>query len=403
MRFAPLLLCAILLCTAPFHAAHAQSVPVPGNKVSLETLEEKLAREKAESQALQKKVKNVEAELSDTRKSLVRLADKIRENENDLRRLQSRITQLSAEEKEHTARLEEDYGAIADLVVALERLNRVPPESLLARPGAPLDTAQSALLLRSVLPGIHKRAEQLSSDLDRLARIRADMERDRAALDDTRIKLATERSDLAGLVGKRETLLKTTRSDYDQSKKAVERAAREAQSLRDLMARLAQEEEDAQTRRQASAAAAGKRAPRPVPVPKAGAPRLPAGGEITVSYGETDNIGAKSQGIHVETSASALVVAPMGGVVKFAGDFKNYGQMVIVEHQDRYHSLIGGLGKIDVAIGQAVSAGEPIGKMPSLSSSSRALPALYYELRHKGQPVNPSKKFELSKIGNAGT
>ena len=82
-----------------------------------------------------------------------------------------------------------------------------------------------------------------------------------------------------------------------------------------------------------------------------------------------------------------MVVAPLGGIVRYAGTFRNYGKIVLIEHRNKFHSLVAGLGKVDTFVGQRVDAGEPIGALPT--SSGR----LYYELRYQGDPVNPSKKF----------
>jgi murein hydrolase activator len=82
----------------------------------------------------------------------------------------------------------------------------------------------------------------------------------------------------------------------------------------------------------------------------------------------------------------------MGGVVRYAGYFKNYGQIIIVEHQKDYHSLIAGLARIDTVVGQSVAAGEPVGVLAK-SSSDGGKPTLYYELRLNGEPVNPARKF----------
>ncbi len=79
----------------------------------------------------------------------------------------------------------------------------------------------------------------------------------------------------------------------------------------------------------------------------------------------------------------------MGGVIDYAGKFKGYGNIIIIRHQKEYHSLVAGLSKIDTVVGRAVSAGEPIGKMGTSNDGT----SLYYELRYKGQPINPSKKI----------
>ncbi|MBU0859836.1 MAG: peptidoglycan DD-metalloendopeptidase family protein [Alphaproteobacteria bacterium] len=79
-------------------------------------------------------------------------------------------------------------------------------------------------------------------------------------------------------------------------------------------------------------------------------------------------------------------------MVRFSGPFKNYGNMIIIEHKKDYHSLIAGLTRLDVREGTSVNAGEPVGSLPS-SSSRGGKPTLYYELRQKGRPVNPATTF----------
>jgi septal ring factor EnvC (AmiA/AmiB activator) len=77
--------------------------------------------------------------------------------------------------------------------------------------------------------------------------------------------------------------------------------------------------------------------------------------------------------------------------VRYTGPFKNYGQLVIIEHQKGYHSLVAGLDRIDTVVGQSVSAGEPVGILGPAPDGGK--PSVYYELRHKGQPVNPARFF----------
>ena len=127
-------------------------------------------------------------------------------------------------------------------------------------------------------------------------------------------------------------------------------------------------------------------------MPSAGRPQLPAAGSIITNYGKTDSIGAISKGITLQPSPGAIVVAPMGGIVRFSGSFLHYGRMVIIEHPKGYHSLIAGLDDINVSAGISITAGEPVGKLPTSTSRGEA-PTLYYELRFKGQPVDPSRTF----------
>ncbi|WP_155903398.1 murein hydrolase activator EnvC family protein, partial [Azospirillum brasilense] len=116
--------------------------------------------------------------------------------------------------------------------------------------------------------------------------------------------------------------------------------------------------------------------------------RLPVGGRVTVRYGEADRYGATSRGVTIQARAGSTVVSPQAGTIVFAGPFRGYGQILIVEHSHGYHSLIAGFGRIDTAVGRRVATGEPIGLMPADGS-----PDLYFELRRHGQPINPQRGF----------
>jgi septal ring factor EnvC (AmiA/AmiB activator) len=72
--------------------------------------------------------------------------------------------------------------------------------------------------------------------------------------------------------------------------------------------------------------------------------------------------------------------------VVFTGPFLTYGQMVIIRHSDDFHTLLAGLVKIDVTVGQFLLEGEPIGAMGDSESSNR----LYIELRQNNQPIDPA-------------
>jgi murein hydrolase activator len=102
-------------------------------------------------------------------------------------------------------------------------------------------------------------------------------------------------------------------------------------------------------------------------------------------FGEADEVGVTNKGLIFETREGAQVVAPFDGRVLFAGPFRGYGQILIIEHGDGYHSLLAGLDRVEGTVGQWLVAGEPVGTMPT----GEKKPHLYLELRHDGQPINP--------------
>jgi septal ring factor EnvC (AmiA/AmiB activator) len=116
---------------------------------------------------------------------------------------------------------------------------------------------------------------------------------------------------------------------------------------------------------------------------------LPSSGLIVGPYGEPGRFGDARQGVRLSVYPGAPVVAPIDGTVRFAGRFEPYGQILILEHAGGYHSLIAGLGRIDVAEGQGVLAGEPVALTSSPEGRQIGAPTLYYELRLRGRPIDP--------------
>lgn len=355
----------------------------------LGTVEQKLELSRTEQLKKDAEAKALREELDKAKKDSTILAAAIRKNEKELITLEDNITQMTGEQQQITVRLEADYGSIGNLILALQRLRRTPPEALIIRPGAPLQTAQTAMLLESILPAVSKRAEELSASLERLATLREQLDRDRETVLATRASLDEKRAALDKMLKDREKLYNTVEKDRAKAAKDVQRFAAEAESLRDLLSKLEQKKQQDQKPAPGETRTASS---KPVTLPGLGKAQIPAEGIITVGYGETDAIGAKSEGLTIESRPASLVVAPMGGVVAFVGPFRDYGNMVIIEHKKDYHSLIAGLGKINVSEGDSVGAGEPVGSLPS-SSSRGGKPALYYELRQKGRPVDPSSTF----------
>jgi septal ring factor EnvC (AmiA/AmiB activator) len=96
-------------------------------------------------------------------------------------------------------------------------------------------------------------------------------------------------------------------------------------------------------------------------------------------------------GYTYEVEPGTEVKSTAGGLVVYAERFEGYGRVVIVDHGSSYHSLYAHLDKIEVEPGQKVDRGEKLAT--SGSSGSLEGPKLYFELRHKGLPINPSSWF----------
>ena len=202
--------------------------------------------------------------------------------------------------------------------------------------------------------------------------------------------LAERRARLGDLLERKEHLRRSTDAQIRAQARRTRSLARQTKSLRELLRRL----ETARREDERKAAAARRAAASVPPPPPPGRPfsqargRLPfpVVGRIVGRYGQTTETGMTRKGIVIETGAGAQVVAPYDGRIVFAGKFRGYGQLLIIEHGGGYHSLLAGLARLDGTMDHRVLTGEPVGVMGRPGGRN---PSLYMELRRNGQPINP--------------
>ena len=385
----------LYICTALIisiaGAASAQSVPVPKSKIeSLKAYEQNLREQgqRFDKDGMRKKLGTLEHNLEGTREALVDLATSMQSNEQTLSAIESRIEDLQKNKAELAQTLQSDRAAMSKLLLALERIRRVPPQALIARPEAPLKAAQSAMLLGEIIPALNDKANKLRENIERQNAITAELEEQRAEAIQRNERLKTEELKLSKLAEEREEIYKATQKDYKEKEIEAQQISNRSRNVGELVSKLEDNKKRAQTRDAVKQAVLS--AP-PVTMPSSGGARLPISGIVTVRYNDLDKFGAKSEGIRIEGRGGGLVVAPMAGIIRFAGPFKNYDNMVIIEHENGYHSLVAGLEKVDTLVGQKILAGEPIGKLKNTNDTER--PTLYYELRYQGSAVDPAKKL----------
>jgi septal ring factor EnvC (AmiA/AmiB activator) len=123
---------------------------------------------------------------------------------------------------------------------------------------------------------------------------------------------------------------------------------------------------------------------------------LPLNGIKIREFGTPDGLGGTEKGISVASRTGAQVTAPADGWVVYAGPFRSYGQLLILNAGGGYHILLAGMERISVDLGQFVLTGEPVAVMGGGPQSAAAVatgtrqPVLYIEFRKDGAPVDPS-------------
>lgn len=366
-------------------------------KADLSRVEKSLKEEQKRHEELKRKAEALSRDSQEVKRKMVRTAATVRRHETDLTRLEDKLRALQKQQRALQTAIDRRGDQMVTVIAALQRLAWRPTEALIAQPTPPADTVRSAILLRSAVPTIEASARDLKGDLDKLSALRAQVKGQKDRIAAVTSDLSHTRDELKTLFADKAAMQKETAQASEEAASRMQALAREASDLKDLIAKLeaerARQREEARKRalERAKQSRTAARPPRAEPArpPKGfgaaqGTLPLPAVGEIAQKYGQITQAGIHAKGLTIATRARAQVISPFDGVVLFAGPFRGYGQLLIIEYGDGYHILLAGMQRIDAAAGQSLLAGEPVGAMADATS-----PELYVELRHDGQPINP--------------
>jgi septal ring factor EnvC (AmiA/AmiB activator) len=435
MRFAHLPLALSLCFVAP--QLQAQATPDAEKLLRQQELEHKGSDLKAE----QERIGRLSAEIETIRNDRVELsrqvvltAQSVRSLEDKITLSEKRLAELAQTAEKITASLKSRHDVIAELLAALQRLGRNPPPALLVEPENALKAVRSAILLGAVLPEFTEEAKFLAQELEDLVRVRKDtasaieqQKSEIASLNDNRTKL-----DL--LIDMRRKEQTANEDELARSRNRAEQLANEVKSLRELIERSEKEIASSQMAAEAAAKAEASRLIEPKSIEEEkrsidklqsaknpeqrtlaslsnpgrltpaisfdkakGLLPMPVSGEPLRHYNEADSFGSLTRGLLLATRKSAVVASPTDGWVAYAGNFRTYGKIVIVNAGSGYHILLAGLDEISVDIGQFVLAGEPVGKMGEKRLTAATAidvasdqPVLYIEFRKDGAAIDPA-------------
>ncbi len=409
----------------------AQQAPAPVSgvpQVSPETEEEKKKRQNdlkvleeamnASAESQRRLAAEIEAIRTDRAKlnaTLIETASRVRDTEDRIRGLEQRLQTLTASEAAIRRSLESRREVIVEVFAALQRMGRRPPPAVLVRPEDMLEAVRASIMLGAVLPELRAEAEILASDLAELVRLKEAIATDRSTLNTDLTVLNGEQQRLTALMAARQSrMTEVERSIGVERDKAAE-LAREAGTLKELIDRMeaeiagaqraaeearraaeAQEREARERFAQAAFRDPARLAPKvPFSETRGLLPR-PVSGEVVQAFGADDGYGGTTRGISITTRPKAAVVSPADGWVAFAGPFRSYGRLLIINAGGGYYILLAGMDQINVDVGQFVLAGEPVatmGDIPLMSLTGSAIeknnPVLYVEFRKDGGSIDP--------------
>jgi septal ring factor EnvC (AmiA/AmiB activator) len=363
----------------------------------------------AETEAtLRREIERIGADRRKLNRDLIDTAARTRAVESKIEATQARLKPLDENEASIRKSLDGRRAVIGEVLAALQRIGHRPPPALIASPEDALHAIRTAMVLGAVLPEMRQQVDSLATDLKQLVTVRKQITEERDRLKTEVASLAQERTRMTALIDERQKQQADREKALEAERAGADDLAKKADSLRDLIAKLEQGLDPAtraardkairETTRPALAALhdPGRLAPAVAFSTLRGQIPVPVNGIKLKAYGAPDGVGGVEKGVSIATRAGAQVTAPADGWVVYAGPFRSYGKLLILNAGGGYHVLLAGMERISVDLGQFVLTGEPVAVMGSGSHIAAILatgssqPVLYIEFRKDGSPVDPS-------------
>jgi len=382
-------------------------------EAELESIRRSIDVSQRRQAALREEIEGLESDRASLNAELLSTAQRLRQTEDDVRTIEARVDQLHARGDAIRLSLNERRSVMAEVLMALQRMGRTPPPAILSRPEDALAAIRGSILAGAVLPDIRVEAEALAADLTELTALSERIEADRNALKARYTALGEEQERIDLLVDARGAQRQQTEAALKaETEKSAELAGRVGtlqsliQGLESEVAAAAQAALEAQEAARKTARADHDEAERRIADTTRIAPAVhfadakglltsPVSGQQVIGFGEADGLGGESQGLSLAARPGAPVLAPVDGWVVYAGPFRSYGQVLILNAGDGYHIVLAGMERIDAALGQFVLGGEPVATMGATRLASigevehtSAQPILYVEFRKDGAAID---------------
>jgi murein hydrolase activator len=419
-----------VLCVLPWFAAAEDDLSREEAKQRLDATEQQLQSSRAQEQGLNRDVATLAEERARLNSELIEAGKRVQASEAKLSESEAKLAELTDQVSVIQSSITERKEGIVKMLSAMQRIGRTPPPALVTRRDDALAVVRSAMLLAEVFPELKYQADNLSHELEGLVTLETGIREQRDTAKEETDKLTAERNHIDQLVEEKKTKLAQSDAELAGVRQAAEQQAAAVTGLNELIERLdaqiakaevaqydaeiaAEQALLARQQQQALATPANEnvveikpestkvafaspaRMKPAVPFDAAkGTLPLPAQGKRLKRFGAPDDVGGSLKGISLQTRAEARITAPADGWVVYAGEFRSYGQLLIINAGGGYHILLAGMNRIDVSLGQFVLACEPIAVMGTAATTSQggndsSRPILYVEFRKDGRPIDP--------------
>jgi murein hydrolase activator len=343
-------------------------------------------------------------EQEDLSAKLIAAADEVSLRQQALADTGSRITALDDEATTIRAELLAKRETLAEILAGLQRLEQNPPPALVVAPGRILDALRGAMMFGAVVPELRDQAARLANRLERLDSIKQETSKARDQAKSQFAALQQSQATIAALLDERKKTLAGQEKLLAEERTRMKELASRASNLKQLLAAIAQKEEQESAVAKALVLEEARQRelldhPSVTLAKSRGRLEYPVQGRILAGYGDPNGMGGTLNGLAIAAAERVLVRCPVDAEVVFAGSFRSYGQLLILDAGEGYLLMMAGMKQIDVPLGQKLRAGEPVGAMGKSTAPGTSLftgvtdgrAVLYVEIRKNGEPADSSE------------
>jgi septal ring factor EnvC (AmiA/AmiB activator) len=379
----------------------------------LRAIEKALEHSRQKEEQFKNEIDALNQDISRLNAALIRSAGDIQLLEERMALTENRMADLKLNLDMMREDLQKRRQALSQLVRAMARLGRKPPPAIAVSAGDAVNAVRSAMIMNTLMPQLREQADELIGQLERLQTTSTTLDEETQRFIEKHVALKEERQRMALLLEERHKVRQKNQQNLAMEEARIRQLVGEAKTLQDLLASLDQ----ARQQQKSSQANEQTETTRPLvtmepSVQFADAKGLlpqPVTGLVTKNFGDDDGFGRPLTGLFYHTRAGAQVIAPSDGHVSYAGPFRSYGQLLILDVGQKFHIVMTGMERINVKTGQFVLMGEPIAQMGGEISTASAeglqhiatdiqnrsaltapQATLYIEFRHNNKPINPA-------------
>lgn len=399
-----MLAAALILQATPLWAEGETSI---GTAQKLEAIEQSLKTSSEKQSAIASAIEEAVSAQTEISDKLIALAKDLDTEQTTIVKADQKITDLGKEAIIIRSNLAAKQDQLSELLAGLQRLEQNPPPPLVVDPEDVLQALRGAMMFGAVVPEMRNQALDLRAQLERLVAIKDESLATKKLLEAAILASDTSRQELKLLQIQKKNFAITATQELAAEKQRAETMAAEATSLHQLLIKLQAADKAAEDQKTAEAKArdeaekqkiASLEAPRAPLSAQHGTLNYPLQGTILKQFGDDNGLGSPLEGLAIASAPNQNVITPVDGKVEFAGPFRSYGKLLILDAGEGYLVLLAGMNQISAEIGQSIKAGEPVGTMGEGPSSVALIggdseltrPVLYIEFRKNNEPVDPS-------------